>query len=122
VCSGRHRRTPHSKRMQGDTEPSQMVSANETGAVCVMPSSESALNGRRRHITHHFLAANRSVAMAQGQTGADDILVPVSSSAVPVQRNSRAEAAGGSPTVISIHVLRGRAVPQDVADQVPLLR
>jgi hypothetical protein len=31
VCSGRHCRTPHSKRMQGDTEPSQMVSASETG-------------------------------------------------------------------------------------------
>ena len=31
MCSGRHRRTPGSERMQGDTEPSQLVSANETG-------------------------------------------------------------------------------------------
>jgi hypothetical protein len=33
VCSGRHCRTTHSERMQGDTEPSQMVSINETWAM-----------------------------------------------------------------------------------------
>lgn len=33
MCSGRHCRTTHSERMQGDTEPSQMVSINETWAM-----------------------------------------------------------------------------------------
>jgi hypothetical protein len=31
VCSGRHRRTRNSERTQGDTVPSQLVSANEAG-------------------------------------------------------------------------------------------
>lgn len=32
MCSGQYCKTPHSKCMQGDTEPSQLVSANETGS------------------------------------------------------------------------------------------
>jgi hypothetical protein len=32
VCSGQSSRIPHSKRMQGDTEPSRLVSASETGS------------------------------------------------------------------------------------------
>src|SRR6266498_3451766 len=44
----------------------------------------------------------------------------VSGSAAPVHWNSCA--AGAAPAVISTHVLRARAPPQVVADQVPLLR
>ena len=31
MCSGRHCRNRNSKRTQGDTEPSQLVSADEAG-------------------------------------------------------------------------------------------
>jgi hypothetical protein len=31
VCSGRRCRSPHRKRMRGDTEPSQLIRARETG-------------------------------------------------------------------------------------------
>jgi hypothetical protein len=33
VCSGRRFRILHSERMQGDTEPSHLISANEIGAA-----------------------------------------------------------------------------------------